>query len=180
MIPAGIKDGEVEFFEIEEALYAMMSGTKVTISSLPDYVNDIIDNSIDDKAALALNELCIYDKLERRVQFLRCNCKTYDFTPDIAPGADKLQLEYVNCSLRGNCNYEGRLCKHIEIEGHKISLSELRVISCIRAGLQDKQICTQLDIAPDTLRSHKRNIQPKIGALSKVQIATQSIKYGIS
>jgi DNA-binding CsgD family transcriptional regulator len=181
MIPAGIKPGEVEFFQMETNLYAMVSGSQVSLCSLPAYVYDIIDRSIDIKANEALDALGITDVMERRKQFLKCNCTEYDFTPDIAPGQTTLNLEYVACGLRGGlCSFEGSLCKHIIIDGQKISLAELRVISCIRQGLQDKEICSRLGIALDTLRSHKRNIQPKIGALSKVQIATQSIKYGIS
>lgn len=181
MIPAGIKDGEIEVFETNDGLFAMISGSKAEFSDIPLWALAVIDNSIDGKASQALDLIGLKDIMARRVQWAKCNIASYDFTADITPGSITVQSEYVDCGLRGGaCIHEGNLCKHIDINGYRISLSELRIISCIRAGLQDKEICSRLNIAPDTLRSHKRNIQPKLGAVTKVHIATQSIKYGIS
>jgi DNA-binding CsgD family transcriptional regulator len=180
MIPAGLRPGETEFFELDNNLMAMHHGALLTYRSLPTHVHLVVANSINVIANTALDEMGITDAMERHIQFLRCNCGNYDFTPDIAPGSNRLQLEYVKCSLRGgSCSYEGKLCQPVHIGGRRLTMTELRVISCIRAGMQDKAICAELGIEIDTLRTHKRNIQPKLGAISKVHIATQAFIYGI-
>jgi DNA-binding CsgD family transcriptional regulator len=181
MIPAGFRPGETEFFVQDEEFKTMHEGVQTPYPSLPSTIHTIVGNSIDAIAHQALDELSIEGTFERHVKFLECNCASYDFTADIAPGYTVVQREYVRCGKRhGECAVEGRLCKYIIINGHKITPTELRIASFIREGLQDKEICSILNIAPDTLRSHKRNIQPKLGAITKVHIATQSIKYGIA
>jgi DNA-binding CsgD family transcriptional regulator len=180
MIPAGIQQGETEFFVIGKELKAMHNGEQLSVESLPSHIHHIIDRSINGKAHLALDRMGLEDVMARRVQFLKCNCGRFDFTPDLQHGADQLQLEFVACEFRGHCAFEGMLCQPVTINGIKVTMAELRIISFIRKGYYDKEICAQLTIAPDTLRSHKKSIQRKLGADRKTEIATQSIKYGLA
>ncbi|MBS7565120.1 response regulator transcription factor [Mucilaginibacter sp. Bleaf8] len=180
MIPAGLQLGETEFGRIGAELVAIHEGHKTTLEHLPKHLLVVIDNSMNQIHHEALNELKISDPMHRRHKFLMCNNSNFDLTADIKAGRETLQMEYVTCEHRGKCFVEGRLCQSLIINEHKIRLSELRVISQIRKGFSDKEICSNLNIALDTLRSHKKSIQLKLNAPRKADIAMQSIKYGIS
>jgi len=180
MIPAGIQKGETEFFEVGNQLVAMHEGALTQLEDLPEYALRIVDDHINHKAAAALDNMGISDVMERRKQFLKCNCGSFDFTPDIVAGSGVLNMEYVDCSIRHVCNYNGLLCQPITINGHRVTMTELKVASFIRKGLYDKEICGEMNIEQDTLRTHKKRIQIKLGANRKTQIATQAIKLGIS
>jgi DNA-binding CsgD family transcriptional regulator len=180
MIPAGIQQGQTEFFKLKSQVLAMHNGVQMQIAELPTSVLRKIDQAISPKAHAALDMMGIHESMDRRVQFIKCNLGSFDFTPDITEGSDHVQREYVNCIYRGECVFEGLLCQPVIINGNKVTMTELKVTSLIRGGFYDKEICGKLRIAPDTLRSHKRNIQRKLGASRKTEIAVQSIKYGLS
>jgi len=180
MIPAGISTGEIEFFRDRTELFAMCSGIKVGILHLPADLTGIVDAAMETKHHECLDKMGIDCKVERRIQFLKCNCSSYDFTPDIVDGQLTLQREYVSCEFRGQCQYEGKFCGPIEIDGKKVTMAELRVTSKIRAEKSDKEICDELNIHPQTLRVQKASIQIKLNADRKVGIAMKAVQYGIS
>lgn len=177
MIPAGIRIGEVEFFWDGPAGFYMIEGDKVPVEQMTPEIGDLVDQQINVRHQEALTEMRISSPELRRLKFLQCNCSSYDFTPDIEDGV--MQLEYVACEYRGICKQEGKLCQPLMINGQKISMQELRITSLIRKGLYDKEISAVLNIAPQTLRTHKQNIERKLNADRKVQVALKAVEYGI-
>ena len=177
MIGAGLKDGETEFYWDGPNGYVVKSGIRSGADALSDHDRSIIDSAMTLDHHNALNDWQIFAEDQRRLKFLKCNSSTYDFTPDIKDG--KIQLEYVSCSERGICKHEGKFCRALDINGVRITMTQLKIISMIRAGLYDKEICFQLGIAIQTLRTHKQAIEKKMDADRKVQVALKAVEYGI-
>jgi DNA-binding CsgD family transcriptional regulator len=180
MKPAGIKIGETEFFTDENGnISAMHQGCRKEIYQLPAIIHDLIDVAMDETQKESLNKMGVFMPLDRRLQFLKCNCSTYDETPDLVNGT--FRNEYVECSQRQKCAYEGKLCKPITLSnGTHLTMAELRITSLIRAGQFDKEIARAVGIKENTLRKHKQNIQEKLNVDSKTQIALKAIELGIA
>lgn len=177
MIGAELKKGETEFYWDGPDGFGLRSGSATELTEIPAHEAAIIDARMNAKHHQGLNYLGIFQEDERRVKFLKCNNSAYDFTPDIVDG--KLNLEYVACPERGKCKAEGSLCQPLEINGTRITMAQLKIISLIRQCRSDKEICHELGIKPQTLRTHKQTIQIKLNADRKVQVALKAVEYGI-
>lgn len=178
MIGAGLRNGETEFYWDGPDGYVLQSGIRSGLEGISDHDRQIVDQCMSAKHHAALDEWQIFMADQRRLKFLKCNSSTYDFTPDIVNG--KIQLEYVECSERGGkCKFEGQFCQALDINGIRITMAELKIIALIREGKYDKEICSDLGIAKQTLNTHKQNIERKLDADRKVQVALKAVEYGI-
>ena len=179
MIPAGLKVGETEFLRLYGRMMAVHQGNLTEIADLPYKILRFISLAIDDHQRKSLDILGKTEFLTQIIQFLECNASTYDSTPDLHEGV--FRNEYVECEFRETCPHQGKLCKVIHLDnGRHLTFSELRITSLIRKGLFDKEIANTVNIAEQTLRVHKRNIQEKLGVERKTQIATKAIEIGIA
>lgn len=59
-----------------------------------------------------------------------------------------------------------------------ISTRENDVLQLIVQGLTDKEIASQLGIAPSTVHQHTRHLLLKLGASNRVQLATTALRFG--
>jgi DNA-binding CsgD family transcriptional regulator len=157
----------------------MHSGVRKEIADLHPAIHAVVVNHITPKHHSTLDRMGIEDAFLRMVQFIKCNLSSYDYTPDIIEGELSLRTEYVACPLRGKCDYEGKGCQPIVVDGQKVTMAELRITSLIRDCYQDKEICDIVGIQPQTLRVHKLNIQTKLKADRKPQVAMRAVQYGI-
>lgn len=176
VLPAGINDDNAEFFHKNGEDYAFKGGMKLRYDQFPNSLYIKIDNTMAQRprALAALDSIGLFDQHLRRRQFLRCNNSSFDFVPDSCASVHTLNTEYVPCSIRGNCKYEGDLCQGVPVAHGTLSMRELEVMGSIRIGLYDKEICDKLKIRPDTLKTHKRNIQRKLGVERKSAIANSA------
>lgn len=118
------------------------------------------------KAHAALMELYSKSTMNRtyyeyRVvhRFIRCNFGEYDqFRLDINHRG-QLQFEEVHCPLRGECRYEGVICKP-ELDT-KLTEREMEVFRLIAANWQTDNIAEELHISPCTVNRHRENIKAK-------------------
>lgn len=180
MIPAGLSAGEHEFYWDGPQGYVLSAGVKRPVEDMPAILKPVVDKAITKQALQSMLTMGITCADQQRIQFLKCNCGNADYTPDIDETTMVLQREYVTCSMRGSCQFEGKLCRGIEVDGRALTMSHLRIIGLIRKGLYDKEICDQLHIAPQTLRTHKQTIQILLNADRKTGIALKAVQYGIS
>lgn len=180
-IPAGLIDSHFELFQIGSETFALNNGKRLSYHEFPLSLLKLLDKLILErpKVSDALNELGIFEPDQRRKQFIRCNLSNFDFNADISECLTKVTTEYVNCSIREFCSYEGRLCSGIQAPNGKASLRELRIMGLIRQGFYDKEICDMLNIAHDTLKSTKKNIQRKFKVERKAMIASMATSLQI-
>ena len=97
-------------------------------------------------------------------RFTRCNFGTLDNTKkDISNG--EFNLEVVSCPLRGECQYECRICR--PKFNSKLSSSEMRVMELWYNGLNTEEISKKLFISMNTVKIHVKSAYLKLGIHDK-------------
>lgn len=104
-------------------------------------------------------------------RFCKCNCGSLDNTSKDVDEEGGFHLENVQCPLRGECQYEGRICK--PIFNTKISSSEMRVMRLYYQGWENQRIAEGLYISPHTVKNHIKSVYLKLGIHEKAEF----IKY---
>jgi DNA-binding CsgD family transcriptional regulator len=95
-------------------------------------------------------------------RFIRCNFGAYDaLNPDI-DHAGRFMFESVPCPLRGECPFEGIICKP-ELNT-MLTEREKAVFRLIVRNLRTDAIADELHISPCTVNRHRENIKAKISA----------------
>lgn len=178
LLPAGLLDDEDngELFSHKGKEYATLSGCVVPYSHFPHWLLDEIDLVIerDSDISASLIEADIVEPDSARRQVVRCLYGVFDGKADIK-NRKLQQAEYWNCSSRGNCPYEGRLCKAVKVsEGVYLTPREVDVLKLI--DLQANEIADKLGIAESTVPKFKSNIFQKL----KMNRTGDLIKFAIS
>ncbi len=78
----------------------------------------------------------------------------FDFESD-----GKINLEFVPCPLRGECEHENVICR--PQFGHPLSPTEFKVMQGFYNKMSVKEIADSLFIAENTCRKHKQNAMRK-------------------
>lgn len=179
-LPAGLEDEHIEIYAHGKHLMAVYQGKKILFVYLPEDIKEIfMEDMLANKEAMKVLVTLNLDSHAMLIQYVWCNYGGFSSIADMKDG--KLNSEYWDCQVRGKCPYEGKLCKSICIEDKDvISQRELQVIILICDGKPDKQIADELNIAIPTAQCHRRNIEKKLGAACKVDVAVWAFKNGIS
>ncbi len=67
-------------------------------------------------------------------------------------------------------------------EGPKVdplTVRELEIVRALAAGRTTREICSQLQIAPNTLRTHVQNITTKLKVHSKLEAVVFALRHGL-
>ncbi len=99
-------------------------------------------------------------------RFIRCNLSNLDHVPDISV-TDIIALESVPCPLRGECQYDGIVCR--PSFDHNLSSSELRVMELLYQGDSESDIAGKLFRSILTVRTHIRNALRRLGLHSRAE-----------
>lgn len=170
-LPAGITDQHVEFFAQEDHVFAIMQGQMLPICDWPPWLRTAIleDMELHTKAVESLVHADIVIESEMIEQYVKCRYSALDNDADVIDG--KLQpSEYVECSIRGKCPYEGRLCELLKAEFGTLTHREIQVLRLIPEGLLDKEIADQLNISPLTVGVYMKNLREKTGYKNKAEL----------
>ncbi len=102
-------------------------------------------------------------------RFIRCNFGEYDSTFDVSD-CGRFVLEEVKCPLRGECIFEGTICK----AKMKTILSdrEMEVAQRMGAGLSKTEIAEDLHISICTVARHISNIKSRLKLKHSNQIVS--------
>jgi DNA-binding NarL/FixJ family response regulator len=87
-------------------------------------------------------------------RFIKCSWGKFDSVLDIDQFGN-LNFEEVECPLRGECPYEGIVCK--PKFNSNLSEREKEVMSLLYRNLNHEEIAEKLFISADTVKTHKRN-----------------------
>lgn len=126
------------------------------------------------KAFAALSRLYVSSRLNRPFyeyqivhRFIRCNFGEFDSTFDISDSG-RLILEEVKCPLRGECVFEGTICK----AKMKTVLSdrEMEVAKRLGRGMSKTEIAEDLRISICTVARHIANIKSRLKLAHSNQI----------
>lgn len=181
ILPAGMMKGDLngELFSHDGEEYATLNGSIVHYSDFPEWLKIEIDNKIetDQDISASLIEANILQEDMARRQVIRCLFGVFDGKADIIDG--KLQdPEYWHCQSRGNCPYEGRLCKAILVHDDiYLTPREVEVLKLI--DLQAKEIADRLHIAESTVPKFKQNIFDKTNMNRQGDLIKYSIRKNL-
>lgn len=179
-LPESLKSFNKEFISIDGDPFQI----RIELVPLSEIDNETrlqlqLKLSRDTMAQASLDVLNIKDTAKRLEKFVSCRFGGFDDQPDIDVN-DNTTPEYFDCSQRGSCPVEGKLCKHIKASEGFLTPREIEFIKLISQDLADKEIADKLGISYHTATTHRTNIQHKIGANSKVGIATFAIQKNIT
>lgn len=110
-------------------------------------------------------------------QFMECRMGGLDDEPDITPEGEVNYSEYVSCSKRGVCPFEGKLCLSLKVQNGIISSAEMAVLKLSNEPI--KIIAGRLFITEETVKTHLSAIKRKIGVKDKTGIALFAQKKGL-
>lgn len=129
-------------------------------------------------AFTALSEL--YSKSERNREyfefrivhrFIRCNFGEYDALSYDINQVGEFNFEDVRCPMRGECIFEGVICKPtLQTE---LSPRESEVASLLAAGLSPLEIGEELQISVLTVRNHIQHIKARLHLKNTTQIISR-------
>lgn len=103
-------------------------------------------------------------------RFVRCNFGEYDGLQFDIDGAGRFNFEHVDCPLRGECSYEGVICR--PALKSELTARETEVVKLLLQGYDKVAIADELGISPFTLIRHLANIRCRLGLSSSSQILT--------
>ncbi|WP_285055185.1 response regulator transcription factor [Pedobacter ginsengisoli] len=175
LIPPALTTVSSEYFTLSEMMYKTSNGITENIEVLPvNFYNLLLtDLNNDPQAKRGLDRLNIKGEANRVNKHYDCNYSMFDGSSDVsACGSSLGPKEYGPCPKRETCKAHGLLCK---IPGG-LTVRQVQIAIRIALGQSDYQICLELFISQDTLRSHKNNIEEKIGAKGKVAIGVWAVK----
>jgi len=180
-LPAGLFGKGTESFNIENEPYTSFRGTVTDFENTPECRIELYTSHMksDPRGEKAMEKMTgsKNDRVKVR-QWMMCRFGGLDNTPDI-DGDDRIQeAEYVPCSKRGTCPFEGAGCCTVEVyKGVFLSKAELAVARLLLD--QDKIIADRLHISPETVKTHMINIRRKTGSLSRAQLVHWATNKGI-
>jgi len=174
-------DASIEFFIHENEIWCLYKGGKYIFDQFPEEIVQIIsdDMSSNPKAMKALYDWDLTNADERMKRYIACRFGGFDNSPDIDGNGAIQPAEYVDCGRRGSCEFEGKLCSSIVLKNGILTPREIEVLRHIGNDLLDKEICAVLQIANDTLRTHKDKISLKNGSTRKSALAKLAYKYNL-
>lgn len=181
-IPAGVlaNDSSIEFFALGKSLKAFHKGRIIDFSQLPlkiyNRLKQILLTDITAKAALM--EWGFTDTNSQLKQYAICRFGGLDSTADL--GKDTMQeSEYWECGNRGNCPFEGKICKDVKVKNGVLNGREVKLLKLMSTGDKDIAIASVLHISKNTLDIHKTKINKKLGVQSKLSAVVEAFKQNI-
>jgi DNA-binding NarL/FixJ family response regulator len=75
-----------------------------------------------------------------------------------------------------------RVARELGVEGphvEPLTARELEILRALSAGRTTREICDELSIAPNTLRTHVQNITGKLKVHSKLEAVVFALRYGL-
>ena len=174
---------KLEFYIFDDEVWCRHSDGRNEIvdehnREIIDSVFSIIETSYPD-AFHALED--IYGKSKRNIpyykyvfvrRFIKCNFSRLDSTYiDIDKSNGAINFENVDCPLRGECAYEGVVCR--PKLNTPMSRAELRVAKLWYEGMSKEDISNELYLSKHTVVSHIRNIYKKLDIHSDAEF----VKY---
>ena len=98
-------------------------------------------------------------------RFCKCNFGKLDTAElDCNPSAS-FSFEKVQCPLRGECQFEGIVCK--PKFNTKLSNKELEVMRLIYDGCSNDEVAERMYLSPFTVKNHIKSVYAKLGIHEK-------------
>ncbi|WP_342645029.1 helix-turn-helix transcriptional regulator [Mucilaginibacter sp. CSA2-8R] len=173
-LPAGLIDGNIEFFNDPanlEVCYCLTNGRVTRVNDAPAEVIatvlfDMQKNPIKVQALVSMGYLSIEQQLEK---YCSCCFGAFDGEADAIDGVLS-HSEYWPCPKRLHCDAAGILCSPLTLPNGTLSPRETAVFTLIAQCKLDKEIAADLNISVETVKIHQRGIRRKSGLDNKKEL----------
>lgn len=155
-------DGEVMVKEHNQAVRKLEETNRELIQELYISIRDRYPDAFKTLSELYSKSERNHTHFEYKIihRFIRCNFGEYDQQKYDISRDGVFEFEEVRCPLRGECQYEGVICK--PTLNSKLSDRESEVLALIGDGLQSGDISSELSISISTVNRHRENIKAKL------------------
>lgn len=178
---------KIEFYIYEDDLwYITESGESAKLDESNTDLIGIILNTIKEcypeayKALLScyksssLNVPYFQYLMVRR--FCKCNFGSLD-SSKFDMSECRFNFERVSCPLRGECQYQGRICNP-EFNS-ELSKSEKRVMKMFYDGMEVDEIAESLCLSPNTVKNHIKSSYAKLGVHEKAEFYRYAVQHSL-
>ena len=170
-------DGDVLVKEIGRPVYVLTEANRDLITSLITIIADRYPKAFGALMSdYSINNPHREDYEYRLVhRFLRCNFGSYDQLRIDIDANGSMHFEEVQCPLRGECPYDGIICRPTlccELSSREKEVAEMLV----DGKLNNEEIAKKLFISPATVRRHRENIRVKLGIHSRSELTAWWLK----
>lgn len=114
-----------------------------------------------------------YQRYVMATRFIRCNFSEYDQTPDV-DHTGTFRLEFVNCPMRGECKWDGIICRPKFTS--TLTARETEIMKCYYNSESKEEIADKLFISIETVKQHKRNALKRLGLHSLPEFISYASK----
>lgn len=158
-IPAGLFDGNIEFFNYEGNFMAFISGKPTPYKDFPENIKKLIADDLEQNPAanLALEFSGFTTDDQKTEKYGSCKFGGMDSIPDVVN--NKLnQKEYHDCGFRGKCAMEGIVCSTVQHNGKALTPFELKLIRLLGTEMTLPVIAEELKVSDNTLDTKKKEL----------------------
>lgn len=163
-------DGSINFKKLNEPVKVFNEESKDIISEMLIVIRDLYPNAFKALSEIYSKSQRNRDFFEYRIvsRFIRCNFGEYDALTFDINNAGVFNIEEVKCPLRGECIFEGEICK----AKMKTSLTarEEEVALLFSSGMTRQEIAQELNISIYTVIRHLFNIKARLKLKNSNQI----------
>lgn len=168
----GMLNDQEEFFRTENGVKVISSGSVIAFKDISKSTRDLLDREMmqDVQALKILEQWYPSNKLKQREKFVECRFGGLDHTPDIAN--NKLQDgEYWECSFRGNCKGEGKVCRSLKFKGQELNSQEIELMKLLSGIATNEAIADTLQISLGLFHKIKQKLYAKLSVQTKQEVA---------
>ena len=155
-------DGQVCCKPVNEPMFILKETDSKLIASMLTAIQELYP-----AAFAALSEIYSRSELNKNYyqykmvhRFIRCNFGEYDALSLDINGGGEFRFEDVRCPLRGECLFEGVICR--PALDTKLSSREEQVARLLAQGYKFEDIGKELHISPFTVKRHITNIKTRL------------------
>jgi DNA-binding CsgD family transcriptional regulator len=181
-LPAGLLDSNTELFSDNEGnSYKLVNSTVVNFDLFDTELYEALESAMLSNSAIHQGIIEMVGDAGRRTevkQYAYCCHGGFDDRPDFING-QLTQPEYWPCSKRGNCRFEGRICKLRTPTGEVLTKREIEYTVMTAQGMFDKEIASEMGISPNTITTHSKNVRVKTGLSRKADLTRFAIENNL-
>lgn len=174
-LPAGLLDNRIEFFGVDDQpdiCYALTNGRVFRVNDLPADTKALIwvDINAHTKKLQQLVALG-YDGDALLEKYCRCCFGLYDGNPDFADGVF-YHNEYVPVPETERPENQVLYNPLVVGTGRRLTHRQTAVLRLIGRRMLNKEIAGHLNISPETVKIHVKNIQRLSGTMNKMDLVS--------
>lgn len=179
VLPAGLNGKGAEMYSNNDVLMVLVNGSAHPVVEIQEIREKVLIHLKARPAAMKAILEWVGSEINDQVnRYGQCLWGAFNVSPDLDEEGNLSIPEYVKCSNRGKCSYEGIICKGIQVsETSSLTHKEELIIPFMLWA--DSIIALMLGLSPFTVTTHIKNIKRKLQVQTKAEIVDWANTNGI-